>query len=97
MHLQALAAFSPLSPQVTFPNDFQTNLLMLFRWVHLLAGVTWLGLLYFFNLVNVPFMKEIDSATKGKVVPALMSRASGGSAWRPSLPFWLASLIGEAS
>jgi uncharacterized membrane protein len=62
-------------PQITFPNDVQTNLLMLFRWVHLLAGITWLGLLYFFNLVNVPFMKEIDSATKAKVVPALMSRA----------------------
>jgi uncharacterized membrane protein len=61
--------------QISFPNDLQTNLLMFFRWVHLLAGVTWLGLLYFFNLVNVPFMKEIDSATKGKVIPALMPRA----------------------
>jgi uncharacterized membrane protein len=61
--------------QINFPTDVQTNLLMLFRWVHLLAGVTWLGLLYFFNLVNGPFMMEIDSATKGKVVPALMSRA----------------------
>ena len=65
--------FTP--PQITLPGDVQTNLLMLFRWVHLLAGVTWLGLLYFFNLVNVPFMKEIDGATRGKVVPALMSRA----------------------
>ncbi len=64
-----------LLPQLTFPNDAQTNLLMLLRWVHLLAGITWLGLLYFFNLVSVPFMKEIDSATRGKVVPALMSRA----------------------
>lgn len=63
------------SPHITFPGDVQTNLLMLFRWVHLLAGITWLGLLYFFNLVNVPFMKEIDSATKAKVVPPLMSRS----------------------
>jgi len=61
--------------QITFPNDAQTNLLMLLRWVHLLAGITWLGLLYFFNLVNVPFMREIDSATKAKIVPPLMSRA----------------------
>jgi len=43
--------------------------------VHFIAGVTWIGLLYFFNLVNVPFMKELDPATKGKVLPALMSRA----------------------
>jgi uncharacterized membrane protein len=32
-------------------------------------------LLYFFNLVNVPFQKELNAATKGKVVPALMPRA----------------------
>jgi uncharacterized membrane protein len=25
-----------------------------FRWLHLLAGITWIGLLYYFNLVQVP-------------------------------------------
>jgi uncharacterized membrane protein len=25
-----------------------------FRWLHILAGITWIGLLYFFNLVQVP-------------------------------------------
>jgi uncharacterized membrane protein len=63
------------------PSDFNTNLLMLFRWFHLIAGVTWVGLLYFFNLVNVPFMKELDPATKGKVVPGLMSRALWWFRW----------------
>src|SRR5437879_1461711 len=48
---------------------------MLLRWIHFLAGITWIGLLYFFNLVNVPFMKEMDPATKSKVFPALMRRA----------------------
>jgi len=38
------------------------------------------GLLYFFNLVNVPFMKELDPATKGKVLPSLMSGRCGGFA-----------------
>ena len=41
---------------INLPTDFNTNLLMLFRWLHLIAGVTWIGLLYFFNLVNVPFI-----------------------------------------
>jgi uncharacterized membrane protein len=45
------------------------------RWIHLVAGVTWIGHLYFFNLVNVEFMKKLDAATKGKVVPELMPRA----------------------
>jgi len=62
-------------PQITLPSDFNTNLLMVFRWIHFVAGITWIGLLYFFNLVNVPFMKELDAGTKGQVLPALMSRA----------------------
>jgi uncharacterized membrane protein len=48
---------------------------MLLRWIHLLAGITWIGLLYFFNLVNVPLMKALDGPTKGKVIPELMPRA----------------------
>src|ERR1700692_241867 len=73
MAISALASF--LGPQIHLPQDFNTNFLILVRWIHFLAGITWIGLLYFFNLVNVPLMKELDSATKGKVVPALMSRA----------------------
>ena len=67
------AAF--FSPSIHIPEDFNTNFLMAVRWIHFLAGVTWLGLLYFFNLVNVPFMKELDASTRGKVMPSLMTRA----------------------
>src|SRR5947209_18377430 len=69
----ALANF--FGPQINFPQDFNTNFLMLVRWIHLLAGITWIGLLFFFNLVNVPLMKELDATTKGKVIPLLMTRA----------------------
>jgi len=58
-----------------WPQDFSTNYLFLLRWIHLLAGITWIGMLYFFNLVNVNFMKELDATTKGKVVPNLMPKA----------------------
>jgi len=63
------------SPDIHVPSDFNTNFLMITRWIHFLAGITWIGLLYFFNLVNVPLQKELDAPTKGKVVPALMPRA----------------------
>jgi uncharacterized membrane protein len=66
---------SVFAPLINFPPDFNTNFLMLIRWIHFLAGITWIGLLYFFNLVNVPLMKELDATTKGKVMPALMTRA----------------------
>src|SRR5678815_837011 len=45
------------------------------RWSHFVAGITWIGLLYFFNLVNVPFQKTIDADTKKKVNPELLGRA----------------------
>jgi uncharacterized membrane protein len=66
---------------ITIPTDFNTNLLMLFRWLHFVGGVTWLGLLYFFNLVNFQFMKDLDSTTRGKVLPSLMSRALWWFRW----------------
>jgi uncharacterized membrane protein len=42
-------------------------LAFILRWFHFIAGITWIGLLYFFNLVNVPFMKQVDAAMKPKV------------------------------
>ena len=45
------------------------------RWTHLVAGVAWVGLLYFFNLVNVPLMAALDAETKKKLIPELMTRA----------------------
>jgi uncharacterized membrane protein len=66
---------------IHLPSDFNTNLLMLFRWLHFVGGITWIGLLYFFNLVNTPFIKGLDPATKGKVLPSLMSRALWWFRW----------------
>lgn len=48
---------------------------ILMRWSHFVAGITWIGMLYFFNLVNVNFMKALDAPTKKVVVPELMPRA----------------------
>ena len=69
------------SAGLSIPSDAQTNFLMLLRWIHFLAGIAWIGLLYFFNLVNVPFMKELDAATKGKIMPGLMLRALWWFRW----------------
>jgi uncharacterized membrane protein len=69
------------SAEISFPTDFQTNFLMVLRWVHFVAGIIWIGLLYFFNVVNVPLMKELDAPTKGKVMPALMMRTLWWFRW----------------
>lgn len=61
------------------------------RWLHLVAGITWVGLLYFFNLVNVPLMKALDGPTKGKVIPVLMPKALWWFRWA-AVVTWLAGL-----
>jgi uncharacterized membrane protein len=45
------------------------------RWVHFVAGITWIGLLYWFNLVNVPFQRVLDASVKPQVNPLLLTRA----------------------
>jgi uncharacterized membrane protein len=47
----------------------------LIRWAHVVAGITWIGLLYFFNWVNSAFVPTMDAETKKKVVPELLPRA----------------------
>ena len=66
MHLCSLFALLS-APHVVLPEDANTNILLLLRWIHFLAGITWVGLLYFFNLVNVPFMKTVDATAKPNV------------------------------
>ncbi len=61
--------------------DATSTIQMLLRWIHLLAGITWIGILYFFNLVNVDFLKSLDAPTKGKVIPQLMPRALWWFRW----------------
>lgn len=62
------------APLINLPDN-NASVLMAVRWIHFVAGITWIGLLYFFNLVNVPFLKELDAPTRAKVVPTLMPRA----------------------
>ena len=58
---------------------------MIFRWLHVVAGVAWIGHLYFFNFVNAQVAKTYDADSKKKVVPELMPRAlywfRWGAAW----------------
>jgi len=58
----------------------------LFRWIHIIAGIVWIGHLYFFNFVNIPFAAKMKEAGASKtVVPELMPRAlfwfRWGAAW----------------
>jgi uncharacterized membrane protein len=76
----------------SWPQDFATNFQFLLRWIHFLAGITWIGMLYFFNLVNVQFQKEIDAATKGKINPILLPKVLWWFRWGAILT-WVTGFI----
>jgi uncharacterized membrane protein len=46
----------------------------LLRWVHLVSGILWVGLLYFFNWVQNAFASTLDDETRRKVAPELLPR-----------------------
>src|SRR5215470_11893947 len=48
----------------------------IFRWIHVTAGVLWIGLLYYFNFVQMPSMPKIPDEQKpaiGKVLALIMA------------------------
>ena len=55
--------------------DVMNFLESIFRWLHVFAGIIWIGMLYFFNWINGPFEATLDAETKKKVVPELRPRA----------------------
>jgi len=64
-------------PQFTFLHSPLANEMLALRWLHIVFGIIWIGLLYFFNLVLTPAMKTVDGSTRVKIYPQLMSRAMG--------------------
>jgi uncharacterized membrane protein len=48
---------------------------MFFRWLHVSAGILWIGLLYWLSFVHTPFSGTLDGDTKKRVVPELLPRA----------------------
>jgi uncharacterized membrane protein len=45
------------------------------RWIHVLAGVLWVGLLYYFNLVQIPSMPKIPDDQKPAIAKVIAPTA----------------------
>jgi uncharacterized membrane protein len=61
--------------------DINDLLQALFRWIHFLAGITWIGMLYFFNLINAHVTAALQPATRREVVPQLLPRTLWWFRW----------------
>jgi uncharacterized membrane protein len=64
------------------------------RWAHVLAGITWIGLLYYFNFVQVPAFAALDAGARNQAVDKLASRALWWFRWAAAATFLFGLLIG---
>ncbi|HXG14745.1 MAG TPA: urate hydroxylase PuuD [Calidithermus sp.] len=67
--------------------------LFFLRWFHFLAGITWIGMLYYFNFVQTPFFASADPNVRtGMIAGGLVGRALWWFRWGAMLTFitgWL--------
>lgn len=73
--------FHAMQVHVSFPQGALVNEQIALRWIHFVSGFIWLGLLYFFNLVGFPTMRQLDASVRGKLFPVLMTRAMWWFRW----------------
>jgi len=64
-----------MSPEAAVEIFTQEGGVFLSRWAHYLAGVTWIGLLYYFNFVQVPTFAEFEAGTRTEAIRKLVPRA----------------------
>ena len=53
----------------------------LLAWGHFLAGITWIGILYYFNFIQVPFLKAVKPETKAEAFQHLVPNALWWFRW----------------
>ena len=63
------------------------------RWLHVVAGVAWIGLLYYFNFVQVPAFAEMEAAARNNAIDKLASRALWWFRWAAVLTLVTGILI----
>ena len=57
------------------------------RWAHVLVGIAWIGLLYYFNFVQVPAFAEFEPVPATRPIDKLASRALWWFRWAAAATF----------
>jgi uncharacterized membrane protein len=59
----------------------------IFRWAHVLFGLVWIGMLYYFNFVQTEYFKEAEADAKADAVKKLAPRALWWFRWGAMFTF----------
>jgi uncharacterized membrane protein len=59
----------------------------IFRWLHVIFGIVWIGHLYYFNFVQTEYFKEAEASAKADAVQKLAPRALWWFRWGAMFTF----------
>jgi uncharacterized membrane protein len=59
----------------------------IFRWAHVMFGITWIGLLYYFNFIQTEYFKEAEADAKADALKKLAPRALWWFRWGAMFTF----------
>ena len=76
VHFMASLAAAILKLAVEFAASGAAWEQIALRWIHIFAGIAWVGTIYFMAVVVMPAMMKFDPAMRGKVALGLMPRAA---------------------
>src|SRR5207249_12261249 len=107
-NLKLAEALAPTMEVIRMDPNISAWIELVLRWTHVVAGIMWIGFLYFFNFVNAQVAKTYDADSKKKVVPELMPRTLYFFRWGAAytlitgilllwVVYWAGNEIGRAS
>jgi uncharacterized membrane protein len=74
-----------MSMDIPLFSEYGVN--YLFRWGHVLFGIVWIGLLYYFNFVQTEYFKEADPAHRSGAIQKLVPEALWWFRWGAAFTF----------
>lgn len=63
------------------------GIMFLFRWIHFMSGVVWIGTLYYFNFMQGSFFATTDATTKSNMIRGLVPNALWWFRWGAMFTF----------
>jgi uncharacterized membrane protein len=66
---------------------------VMFRVIHVVVGITWIGILYYFNVVQVPAFAELQPGERNAAIDKIASRALWWFRWAAAATIVMGLLI----
>src|SRR6187401_277168 len=90
-----LAILIAVFPDSGYANSVGANNLWLgiFQWLHVFFGITWIGLLYYFNFVQIPTMPSIPAELKPGVSKYIAPNALFYFRWAAAMTMLIGLLL----